>query len=151
MQFLGRLDQQVKIRGFRIELEEIESIMVQHPALSAAAVVLREEKPDEKYLVAYVVPRESAKPPTPKTLRDFLKQKLPDYMVPTDFITIEALPSDAARQARPHGAADGRSPSPPIGKRYVPPGFAAGIAIGENLGRDSQCAADWNLSTTSLI
>ena len=120
IEFLGRLDNQVKIRGFRVELGEIESILVEHPAVSAAAVVLREEEPEKKHLVAYIVPYEVANPPTPKPLRDFLKQKLPDYMVPSDFITIKALPLTPSgkldRMALPAG-----SPSPPLGKPYVPP------------------------------
>jgi amino acid adenylation domain-containing protein len=120
IEFLGRLDNQVKMRGFRIELGEIESTLAEHLEVSAAAVVLREEKPEKKRLVAYIVPHEVAKPPTPKTLRDFLKQKLPDYMVPTDFITIEALPL-TPRGKLDRMALPGRSPSPPIGKPYVPP------------------------------
>ncbi len=120
IEFLGRLDNQVKIRGFRIELGEIESALGEHPAVSAAAVVVREEIPNEKRLVAYIVPRHSTSPPTSKALRDFLKEKLPDYMVPTDFFTLEALP------LTPSGKVDRRAL--PIGSRsrqaenrYVPP------------------------------
>ncbi|MGO8789224.1 MAG: non-ribosomal peptide synthetase [Terriglobia bacterium] len=120
LQYLGRNDQQVKIRGFRVELEEIESILVRHPALSAAAVMVREEKPDEKYLMAYVVPRQSAKPPTPKALRDFLKEKLPDYMVPTDFFLLETLPLTPSgkldRRALPMARRPNRDE-----KGYIPP------------------------------
>ncbi|HXW13582.1 MAG TPA: amino acid adenylation domain-containing protein, partial [Terriglobia bacterium] len=92
LQYLGRADQQVKIRGFRVEMEEIETILMQHPAVSVAAVIFREGILGEKHLVAYVVPRQSANPPTPRPLRDFLKQRMPDYMVPADFITLKALP-----------------------------------------------------------
>jgi len=92
LQFLGRNDNQVKIRGFRVELGEIETVLAEHPAVSSAAVVVREESSGEKRLVAYLVPRPSTTSPTAKALRDFLKEKLPDYMVPSDFVTMAALP-----------------------------------------------------------
>ena len=91
VEFLGRIDDQVKLRGFRIELGEIEAVLRLHPALREAVVVAREETPGETRLVAYVVAgSESA--PTVNELRDFLHEKLPDYMVPTSFVVLEALP-----------------------------------------------------------
>src|SRR5208283_3566470 len=92
IEFLGRLDNQVKIRGIRIELGEIESTLAEHPAVSAAAVLVREVIPGEKRLVAYTVSHRPESPPQGKALRDFLREKLPDYMVPTEFINVKALP-----------------------------------------------------------
>jgi len=109
IEFLGRLDNQVKIRGFRIELGEIESALAEHPEVSGAAVVVREEIPGEKRLVAYIVPRRPTSPPTLKALRDFLREKLPDYMVPSDFVTLEVLP------LTPNGKVDRRAL--PVGSR----------------------------------
>jgi amino acid adenylation domain-containing protein len=91
IEFLGRLDDQVKLRGFRIELGEIEAVLRQHPALREAAVLAREEAPDDTRLVAYIV-AEPGSAPTINELRDFLHEKLPDYMVPTSFVVLEALP-----------------------------------------------------------
>jgi amino acid adenylation domain-containing protein len=120
LQFLGRADNQVKVRGFRVELEEIETVLAEHPAVSAAAVVAREESAGEKRLVAYIVPRHSTTLPTSKTLRDFLKKKLPDYMVPSDFVTVEALPltpnGKVDRRALPTGSQPRQTEN-----RYIPP------------------------------
>jgi aspartate racemase len=120
IEFLGRFDNQVKIRGFRVELGEIESALAEDPAVSAAAVVVREEIPGEKRLVAYIVPHHPTSPPTSKALRDFLKEKLPDYMVPADFFTMEALPLTPSgkldRRALPIGSRSRQAES-----RYVPP------------------------------
>ncbi|HLM56810.1 MAG TPA: amino acid adenylation domain-containing protein [Pyrinomonadaceae bacterium] len=91
IEFLGRIDDQVKLRGFRIELGEIEAVLRLHPALREAVVMASEETPGESRLVAYVVP-EPASAPTVNELRDFLHEKLPDYMVPTSFVVLEALP-----------------------------------------------------------
>jgi len=89
--FLGRVDQQVKIRGFRIELEEIEAVLGQHPAVREAVVLALEEEPGYKRLVAYVVfQREPC--PTIDDLRGFVKQKLPEYMMPAVFVPLEAMP-----------------------------------------------------------
>jgi amino acid adenylation domain-containing protein len=91
LEFLGRLDFQVKVRGFRIELGEIEAVMGQHPAVRETVVVAREETPGDKRLVAYVVPgRDSA--PRISELREYLQEKLPEYMVPAAFVLQEALP-----------------------------------------------------------
>ncbi|MEI2579463.1 amino acid adenylation domain-containing protein [Scytonema sp. PRP1] len=90
LEYLGRVDNQVKIRGFRIELGEIETTLRQHPQVFQAVVIAREDIPGQKRLVAYVVPHQLQ--PTTDELRHFLKQKLPNYMVPSAFVVLEALP-----------------------------------------------------------
>ena len=90
IEFLGRIDNQVKIRGFRIELEEIESILSQHPQVREAAVIAREDQAGNKCLVAYLVPKQE--PVSLSKLRQFLAQKLPEYMLPSAFVFLEAMP-----------------------------------------------------------
>jgi len=82
IEYLGRIDDQVKVRGFRIELGEIEAALSQHPNLLQVAVTLREDIPSQKSLVAYTVPLQ-APAPTVGDLRHFLKERLPEYMVPS--------------------------------------------------------------------
>jgi acyl carrier protein len=94
IEFLGRSDHQVKIRGFRIELGEIEAVLGTHPAVQTSVVVAQQNADGDKRLVAYVVPTPGAAP-TPGDLREFLARKLPDYMVPTTFVRLEALPLTA--------------------------------------------------------
>jgi natural product biosynthesis luciferase-like monooxygenase protein/amino acid adenylation domain-containing protein len=89
--FLGRLDKQVKIRGFRIELEEIENALNAHPAILDTVVVANEYAAGEKQLVAFLVPAASAAPRTAE-LRSYLKDKLPEYMLPAVFVSLDALP-----------------------------------------------------------
>jgi amino acid adenylation domain-containing protein len=91
LEFLGRIDKQVKIRGFRIELGEIEAAIAQHPAVEETAVIVREDTPDRKFLVAYIVSNQSDTL-IKSELRGFLKQKLPDYMVPGVFVMLDSLP-----------------------------------------------------------
>jgi non-ribosomal peptide synthetase component F len=91
IEILGRLDNQVKIRGFRIELGEIESGIRQHPAVRDTAVVVYENTPGDKRLVAYVV-KEPESSAGSDELRKFLKRKLPDYMLPAAFMFVDALP-----------------------------------------------------------
>ncbi len=89
--FIGRVDFQVKIRGLRIELGEIETTLAQHPAIKEALVLVREDVPDDKRLVAYFVPAQQPAPPM-RQLRAFLREQLPDYMIPTAFVILEAFP-----------------------------------------------------------
>ena len=90
IQYLGRIDNQVKVRGFRIELGEIESVLAQHPAVQSVVVIAREDIPGDKRLVAYVVPSGGHVSSGP--LKDLLKQRLPEYMIPSAFVEMSALP-----------------------------------------------------------
>ena len=93
IQFIGRSDSQVKIRGFRIEPGEVESRLIQHPAISKAVVIAREDTPGDKRLVAYVVT--NSRDPTEllaTTLRNYLSASLPDFMLPSAFVCLEAIP-----------------------------------------------------------
>ncbi len=91
VEFLGRRDQQVKIRGFRVELGEIEAALQQHAGVAEAVVVAREDSAIEKRLVAYVVQKGVGELSFGE-LRTLLKAKLPDHMVPSSFVRLEAFP-----------------------------------------------------------
>jgi acyl-CoA synthetase (AMP-forming)/AMP-acid ligase II/acyl carrier protein len=97
IEFLGRFDDQVKIRGFRIELGEIEAVLNQHPFVAEAVVIVQEDIPGDKHLVAYIVPnQEQASTAGPQgfapLLRQFMKEKLPGYMVPSTYVGLDSLP-----------------------------------------------------------
>jgi len=94
LEYLGRIDHQVKLRGFRIELGEIESVLLQIPDIKESVVVILETDSDQKQLVAYVVTekQDAQEAETALKFKEYLKQKLPDYMVPAFFVFIDALP-----------------------------------------------------------
>ena len=115
----GRIDNQVKIRGFRIELGEIEAVLNQYIDVQTSCVIIREDTPGDKYLVAYVVPYPE-KIPTISELRQFLSRNLPLYMVPQAFVFLDFLP------LTPNRKVDRRAlPEPDLSSnrtdKYVPP------------------------------
>jgi amino acid adenylation domain-containing protein len=118
--FLGRVDGQVKIRGFRVEPGEIEATLRRQGQLKECAVVVREDVPGNKRLVAYVVPQGDPAP-TMTELRDFLKANVPDYMVPSAFVLLPSLPRKANgkvnQRALPEPAAASQGPD----RDYTPP------------------------------
>ena len=91
LEYLGRIDHQVKLRGFRIELGEIESVLSQHPSIAQCVVILREDRPGDKRLVAYYTQR-GEQTPSVLELRESLGSKLPEYMVPAAYVRLDALP-----------------------------------------------------------
>ena len=91
LEFLGRLDDQVKLRGYRIELGEIESVLNGHPEVAQSVVIIREDRPGDKRLVAYFVPAPEKKP-TIAGIRTYLQSQLPDYMVPVAFCALDSMP-----------------------------------------------------------
>jgi amino acid adenylation domain-containing protein len=122
IEYIGRTDHQVKIRGFRIELGEIEAALAQHPSVRQAIVSAQQDIHGEKRLVAYVVrDREHEHAPTTNDLRSFLKDKVPEYMVPSVFMLLDFLPT------MPNGKLDrGALPKPDqtrpeMGKTFVGP------------------------------
>jgi thioesterase domain-containing protein len=134
MEYLGRVDQQVKLRGFRVEPGEVETVVARHPDVAYAAVVVREDRPGDKRMVAYVVPS-ADRPDLAGSLREYCAHRLPQYMVPSAFVEIDELPLNPngklLRSALP-APADGvvsRSPRTPEEK------LLCGL-FAEVLGRD---------------
>ncbi len=119
LEILGRIDRQIKIRGVRIEPGEIAAVLDKHPEIQVTVVIAREDIPGDKRLVAYCVPKQS-KIPTTSQLRQFLKQQLPDYMMPSAFVMLKTLPLTA------NGKIDSRAlPAPDLNREESTPNFVA--------------------------
>ncbi len=120
LEFLGRTDNQVKIRGFRIELGEIEAALSQHSAIQKAIVLSNKDESGNQILVGYIVPHAQFQPTT-NELRDFLRQILPEYMIPSVYVFLKTLP------LTPNGKIDRQSlpipekVKPELTANYVPP------------------------------
>jgi len=126
MEFLGRSDFQVKLRGYRIELTEVESALAEHSSVQQAAVLMREDAQKNVQLIAYIVPRHGMDVAA-NELREYLKNKLPEYMLPAGFATLDSLPLSPAgkldRKAlelygpvKPHASSEYRAPETALEK-----------------------------------
>lgn len=91
VEFIGRIDNQVKIRGFRIELGEIDSVLARHPAVRELVSIVREDEPGDKRIVSYIVTTDR-QPADISQLRAFLRNDIPEYMVPSYFVFLDSLP-----------------------------------------------------------
>ncbi|MCA9498197.1 MAG: amino acid adenylation domain-containing protein [Nitrospira sp.] len=129
IEFLGRVDHQVKIRGFRIELGEIETILVQHPEVQDAVVTVRESEQGEPYLAAYLVARETLL--DGQMIQEFLRTRLPDYMIPTRVTVLPAMPLTANgkvdRKALPEPNPDGMGRGKFVAPRTATEEILAGL------------------------
>jgi len=126
LDFIGRNDFQIKLRGFRIELGEIEAALAQNHAVKQNVVAMREDVPGDPRLVAYLVANGAPLPPA-EELQNFLRRRLPDYMIPATFVALEALP------LTPNGKVDRRAlPVPNISGTGGAQNFAAPHSPVEN-------------------
>jgi len=117
IEYLGRIDQQVKIRGFRIELGEIEAVLAKHSGVREPVVVISDDGSGEKRLIAYLVPQGTEEVTTSK-LHSFLKERLPEYMIPSAFVQLERMPLTS------NGKIDRRAlPAPDMARPETEGGF----------------------------
>jgi hypothetical protein len=135
VEFLGRSDDQVKLRGYRIELGEIEALLDGHPAVGKSVVVAREDTPGDRRLVAYVTPAGASGVPV-KALREHLRAKLPEFMVPSHIVEMRELPLTPNSKIN-------RKALPPPGATPVPV-VEAGAVPSERLGSlERQLVSIW--------
>ena len=120
LEYLNRIDNQVKVRGFRIELGEIEAVLTEPEAVKQGVVVVREFRPGDTRLVAYIV-GESGKSVTATELRKHLRTKLPEYMIPQHFVELDALPLTPAGKIDRKGLAAAFKIGPAIEDEYIAP------------------------------
>ena len=118
LEYHGRIDHQIKLRGFRIELGEIETVLNEYPDVSQCAVILREDSPGDKRLVAYCVPVPSSRMNVSR-LRNHLRDRLPDYMLPAAFVEIEKLPLTSSGKINRRGL-----PAPDDSRPELETGYA---------------------------
>jgi amino acid adenylation domain-containing protein len=133
LEFLGRIDDQVKLRGYRIELGEIESALAASSDVQSCAVAARGDSPSTMQLVGYVVPRRNQSP-TPESLQRFLKQTLPEFMVPAQFVMLQALP------LTPNGKLDRKA----LAAATPEPSSNGAGFIGPRTRTESEIAAIWS-------
>ncbi|MDF5719759.1 MAG: amino acid adenylation domain-containing protein [Rhizonema sp. PD37] len=120
IEFLGRVDHQVKVRGFRIEIGEIESILCQHPEVQQAVVKAWEKQLSNQYLVGYIVPKHKQTLSVSELLK-FLRQKLPEYMVPSTFVMLKALPLTLNGKVNRNALPEPDDHRPELEATYEPP------------------------------
>lgn len=120
IEFIGRIDNQVKIHGFRIELGEIEAVLSQHPAIKQQVVTVREDIPNNKRLVAYIVPKQQPVP-TNSDFRKFLLEKLPEYMIPNTFVSLNTLPLTSNGKIDRQNLPEPNISTQTLAANYVPP------------------------------
>jgi thioester reductase-like protein len=120
IEFLGRIDQQVKIRGFRIELGEIEAVLNRHPAVREAVVADREDASKHKQLAAYIAIHQGQEV-TMNDLRNFIKDQLPDYMIPATFTFLDALPLTSSGKVDRRALPEPDTDRPELTETFVAP------------------------------
>ncbi|HEX5736598.1 MAG TPA: amino acid adenylation domain-containing protein, partial [Blastocatellia bacterium] len=120
IEYQRRVDQQVKLRGFRIELGEIEAVLESHPAVEQAIVMVRESLPGENRLVGYLVSKDEAEIAASE-IRTYLKEKLPEYMVPSAFVRMDRMPVTANGKIDRRALPEPDSMRPELSQAFVPP------------------------------
>ncbi|MEO7455282.1 MAG: amino acid adenylation domain-containing protein, partial [Gemmatimonadaceae bacterium] len=141
LEYMGRLDTQVKLRGFRVELGEIENALADLPDVQSAVVLVREDTPGDQRLVAYCIASDPAHIEAPTTMRQKLKASLPDFMVPSAFVWLDAWPMNANgkldRKALPSPDAEHAATAERIAPRTESEHVVAGIwksVLGRDVG-----------------
>ena len=120
IEYVGRVDHQVKIRGNRVEIGEVEVVLSQHEGVSEVVVVAQEEISGDNYLAAYIVPGEDATFDI-NELRNYLRQTLPDYMIPSIFVILETLPLTPNGKVNRQALPVPDQTRPDVESRFVPP------------------------------